>query len=67
MIGKAGRQGTQSLNARHCYTNWPIALKRSTIDIRDSIYKMYISEFEIGDLRSGQFCDLYIVSQWEKI
>ena len=22
--------------------------------------------FDIGDLRSGQFCDLSIISQWEK-
>ena len=37
----------KSLNACHSYTDWPIALKLSTIDIRHSIYKMYVSQWEI--------------------
>ena len=31
-----------------------------------SINNSYISDFSIGDLRSGQFCDLSILRQWEK-
>ena len=37
-----------------------ITLKLSPIDIRTSIYKMYLSEFHIGDPRSGQSWDLPI-------
>ena len=29
--------------------------------------KCISQNFDIGDLRSGQFCDLFIASQWEKI
>ena len=29
--------------------------------------KCISQHFDIGDLRSGQFCDLAIISQWEKI
>ena len=36
---------SESLNVRHSYTDKPIALKLSAIDIRDSIYTMFISEF----------------------
>ena len=35
----------EKMNARHSYTECPIILKLSVIDIRNSIYKMYISEF----------------------
>ena len=34
-----------SLDARHSYTDWPIALKLLAIDIRNSVYKMYIFRF----------------------
>ena len=35
----------KSLNARHSYTEWLFTLKLSEIDIHNSIYKIYISEF----------------------
>ena len=35
----------KSLNVRHSYTEWPISLKLSAINIRTSIYETYISEF----------------------
>ena len=43
-------------NVCHSYTKWRIALKLSAIDKCNSMYK--IRNFHIGDLRSGQFCDL---------
>ena len=36
---------TKSFNPRHSYTEWLIPLKLSVIDIRNSVYKIYISEF----------------------
>ena len=56
----------KSLNARHSYTECPIILKLSGIDIRTSIYKMNISEFWYLWLKVRSFCDLSIISQWEK-
>ena len=41
-------------------------MKLSDYDEVISAYKTYISEFDIGDLRSGHFCDLPIISQWAK-
>ena len=41
-------------------------LKLSGFDILPSTYNLYISDFVIGDLRSGQFRDLPIISQWGK-
>ena len=38
----------------------------SEYDEVTSAYKTYISDFDIGDLRSGHFCDLPIISQWAK-
>ena len=35
----------KSLNASHSYTDWMIALKLSEIEIRNSIYNTYVSEF----------------------
>ena len=35
----------KSLNASHSYTEWPFTLKLSVLDICNSIYKMFISEF----------------------
>ena len=35
----------KTLNVRHSYTEWPITLKLSAMDIRTSIYETYISEF----------------------
>ena len=29
-------------------------------------YYVHYDQRDIGDLRSGQFCDLSIISQWEK-
>ena len=49
-----------SLNARYSYTEWLITWKLSVIDIHNSIYKTFISEFWYRWLRSGQFCDLSI-------
>ena len=49
-----------------CYIYWPIALKLSGF-VRVTGYKKCISRiFDIYDLRSSQFCDLPIISQWEK-
>ena len=46
----------KGLNARHSYTERPITWKPSAIDIRNIIYEIPISRnFDIGDLRSGQF------------
>ena len=47
----------KSLNARHSYTECPITMKLSAINIRISIYKILSWNFHIGDSRSGQFCD----------
>ena len=33
------------LNASHSYTDWAIALKLSSVDMSNSMYKMAISEF----------------------
>ena len=35
----------KSLNACHSYIHWPVALKQSGFDIRNSIYTTFISEF----------------------
>ena len=40
-------------------------LNRAQIFVMVSI-KCISRNFDIGDLRSGQFCDLSIISQWEK-
>ena len=56
----------KSLNARHSYTEWPITLKLSAIYIRYSIYKFLSRNFSICDPMSGQFCDLSIISKWDK-
>ena len=37
------------------------------LDDVTSTYHLYISDFYIGDLRSGQFLDLSIISQWRNI
>ena len=42
-------------------------MKLSEYDEIISAYKTYILDFDIGDLRSGHFCDLPIISQWTKI
>ena len=42
-------------------------MKLSEYDKVINTYKMYILDFDIGDLRSGHFCDLPIISQWAKI
>ena len=54
-------------NTSPCYIDWPSALKLAEFAKRDRIYKTYISDFYIYGLRSGQFCDLPVISQWEKI
>ena len=60
----------KSLNARHIYTDSPITLKLSAIVVRNSIYKMYISEFwyrwpKVSSiLRPPHYL---LLSQWEKI
>ena len=41
-------------------------MKFSEYDEVISAYKTYISDFDVGDLRSGHFCDLPIISQWAK-
>ena len=41
-------------------------MKLSEYDKVIGIYKMYISDFDIGDLRSDHFRDLPIISQWAK-
>ena len=42
-------------------------MKLSEYDELISAYKTYLSDFfYIGDLRSGHFCDLPIISQWAK-
>ena len=63
-------QGTslhKSLNARQSYIDLTITLKLSAIDTIKMSTKCISQNFDIGDLRSGQFCDLFILSQWEKI
>ena len=42
-------------------------MKLSEYDKVIGTYKMYISDFDIGDLRSGHFRDIPIISQWAKI
>ena len=42
-------------------------MKLSEYDKVIGTYKMYILDFDIGDLRSGRFRDLPIISQWAKI
>ena len=42
-------------------------MKLSEYDEVISAYKTYVLDFYIGDLRSGHFCDLPIISQWAKI
>ena len=42
------------MNARQIYTEWPITLKLSGIDIHNSVYKMY-------EIQGGHFYDLYIM------
>ena len=39
---------------------------RGLIEVTESI-KCISQNFDIGFLRSGQFCDLSIISQWDKI
>ena len=45
---------------------WPIILKLGGWCKAIGAYNLYISDFSIRDLRSGQFCDLPIIRQWEK-
>ena len=57
-----------SLNARHSY----IPAKRLPWNFQRLIRiavcsKCIYQKFYIGDLRSGQFCDLFIISQWGDI
>ena len=54
----------KSLNTRQSYTDWMISLKLSVIPVS---IKCISPNFDIGDQRSGQFCDLSIKCQWEKI
>ena len=64
----------KSLNASHSYTECPITLKLSEIDIRTSIYKMFISKFWYRwpkvrpILRPWRLIMewLSIISQWKK-
>ena len=42
-------------------------MKHSEYDKVIGTYKMFISDFDIGDLMSGHFRDLPIISQWAKI
>ena len=47
--------------------NKKISLYIIIIRVYRCAYKTYISDFfYIGDLRSGHFCDLPIISQWAK-
>ena len=70
-LSRSGHQVTQSdlisekFEAHHSYTEWPVTLKLSAVDVHISIYEMYVSEFGIGDLSLGQFCNLSIIIQWE--
>ena len=57
----------QSLNARHSYTEWPITLKHSAVDIHNSIYKTYILKFWYRWPKVRPFSDLPIISQCENI
>ena len=53
--------------SRHGYNVSGKVMKLSEYDEVISAYKTYISDFfYIGDLRSGHFCDLPIISQWAK-
>ena len=70
---RSGHQVTSSdltcrknLNARHSCTHWPITNFQRWISVTVSIKYLY-HNFDIGDPRSGQFCDLSILNQWEKI
>ena len=45
---------------------WSKPLKLSVCNTGIGLYKSYISDFHIVDLRSGQFGDLPIVSDWAK-
>ena len=61
---------SDKLNARYSYPERPITLKLSAIyryifsgiSVPVSM-KRFSQNFDIGDLRSGQFCDLSIISQ----
>ena len=58
----------KSLNARQSYTDWKIALKLSAIDTRNSVYKMFVSEFLYWWHKDGQVNFVtFIISQWEEI
>ena len=52
--------------ASHSFTDGPIALTHSMIDIRHSIYEIYISNFDVGD-KSGQFCYRSITGHLDKV
>ena len=54
------------LNVCHSYTKWPITLKLSALMSVPVSMKRISRNFDIGDLESGQFCDLSSISQWEK-
>ena len=55
-----------TFQSRHGYNVSGKVMKLSEYDEVTSAYKTYISDFDIGDLRSGHFCDLPIISQWAK-
>ena len=42
-------------------------MKHSEVDKSISTCEMCTSEFDFGDLRSGQFCDLTMIRQWENV
>ena len=56
----------ESSNSCPDHNDCPMTLQLSAVVKGDRMYKRYISDFYIGDLRSGQFCDLPIIRQWAK-
>ena len=55
-----------TFQSRHGYNVSGKVMKLSEYEEVISAYKTFILDFDIGDLRSGHFCDLPIISQWAK-
>ena len=60
MQGQVTRSGQvtkpyKTLQSRPSYSVWEKVMKLSEYDKVIGTYKMYISDFDIGDLRSGHF------------
>ena len=56
----------KKLNVRHSYTEWPITLQLSAINIRTRIYETYITEFRYRWPKVRSILRPLHYSQWEK-